>query len=273
MSFRIGSIGISLGAIRSLRQAENRIAQSSARLASGLRINSAADDAAGLAISERFRADIASLGAAQRNTADGIGLAQSAQGGLSEISTLLSEARAIAVQSSTGSLGGQTRDQLDSQFQAILSDIDSIAATTAFGSFNPLNDAALQIDLAVGTTAGDTITVSGVDATASGVGAGGLAVATTTGAGSSITAIDTAIGNVSALAARFGIAENRLESRSRLLGGQIEATTAAESRIRDADLATETALLARNQILQESAIAVIGQANTNMSLVLRLLGT
>jgi len=272
MSFRIGSMGISLGAIRSLRSAESAIARSSARLASGYRINSAADDAAGLAISERFRADIASLGRAQLNTSEGIGLAQSAQGGLSEISTLLSEARAIAVQSSTGTLGGQTRAQLDTQFQAILEDIDSIAANTSFSTFNPLNDDTLQIDLAVGITAGDTITVSGVDATATGIGAGGLDVATATGAGSAITAIDTAIGNASALAARFGIAENRLESRSRLLGNQIEATAAAESRIRDTDYALESALLARNQIIQESAIAVIGQANTNMSIVLRLLG-
>ena len=272
MSFRIGSMGISLGAIRSLRSAENAIAKSSARLASGLRINSAADDAAGLAVSERFRADIASLGRAKLNTADGIGLAQSAQGGLSEISSLLSEARALAVQSSSGSLGGQTRSQLDTQFQAILSDIDAIAATTGFGTFNPLNDDSLQIDLAVGITAGDTITVSGVDATASGIGAGGLDVATSGTAASSISSLDTAIGNVSALAARFGSAENRLESRSRLLGVQIEATSAADSRIRDADYALESALLARSQIIQESAIAVIGQANTNMSIVLRLLG-
>jgi flagellin-like hook-associated protein FlgL len=141
-----------------------------------------------------------------------------------------------------------------------------------FGTFKPLNEDTLQIVLAVGITAGDTITVSGVDATATGVGAGGLDVATATGAGTSITALDTAIGNASALAAQFGIAENRLESRSRLLGVQIEATSAAESRIRDVDYALESALLARNQILQESAIAVIGQANANMSMVLRLLG-
>lgn len=273
MSFRIGSIGLSLGAIRSLRTAESAISRSSARLASGLRINSAADDAAGLAISERFRADIASLQRAQLNTADGIGIAQVAQGGLSEISGLLAEARAIAVQSSSGTLGGQTRDQLDDQLQAILEDVDAIAATTSFGSFNPLDADGQQIEVAVGITAGDTITVSGVDATASAIGAGGLDVTTATGAGSAITALDNAIANTSALAARFGIAENRLERRSNLLGVQIEATAAADSRIRDADYATETALLTRNQIIQESAIAVLGQANTNMSLVLRLLGT
>lgn len=273
MSFRIGSLGISLGAIRSLRSAESSVARSSARLASGLRINSAADDAAGLAISERFRADIASTTRAQRNTADGIGIAQVAQGGLSEISTLLSEARALAVQSSSGTLDGQTRDQIDSQFQAILADIDSIAASTTFGSFNPLANSGQQIVVAVGTTADDTITVTGADATASAIGAGGLAVSTATGAGSAITAIDTAIANTTTLAARFGIAENRLESRSRLLGVRIEATSAAESRIRDTDYALETARLTRGQILQESAIAVLGQANANMSLVLRLLST
>ncbi|MGB0620827.1 MAG: flagellin [Myxococcota bacterium] len=273
MSFRIGSMGLSLGAIRSLRSAETSIARSSARLASGLRIHSAADDAAGLAISERFRADIASLQRAQMNTADAIGIAQSAQGGLSEISSLLSEARALAVQSSSGTLDGQTRDQLDDQFQAILSDIDSIAANTSFSTFNPLDNSGQQIDVAVGTTAGDTITITGVDATASSIGAGGIDIATATGAAGAISAIDGAISNTSALAAQFGIAENRLASRSNLLGVQIEATAAAESRIRDADYASETALLTRNQIIQESAIAVLGQANANMSLVLRLLGT
>ena len=272
MSFRIGSLGLSLGAVRSLRQTESAIARSSQRLASGLRINSAADDAAGLAISERFRADIASLQRAQLNTADGIGIAEAAQGGLSEISSLLSEARALAVQSSSGSLDGQTRDQLDTQFQAILSDIDAIAATTSFGSFNPLDDDTLQIAIAVGIEAGDTITVSGVDAGVSAIGASSQSIATSDAAASAIGAIDTAIGNVSALAARFGVAENRLESRSRLLGVQIEATAAADSRIRDADIALESALLARNQILQESAVAVLSQANANLSVVLRLLG-
>lgn len=271
MSIRIGSTGISLGAIRSLRRAESNIARSSERLASGLRINRASDDAAGLAISERFRADIASLGRAQLNTQDGISLAQTAQGGLSEISSLLSEARALSVQSASGGLGGQTRTQLDNQFQAILSDIDAIAATTAFGSFNPLADDTLQVSLAVGTTADDTITVSGVDATSTAIGVGSLDIATASAAGNGLATLDTAISDVSALAARFGSAENRLESRSRLLGIRIEATSAAESRIRDADYALESALLARNQIIQESAIAVIGQANSNLSIVLRLL--
>jgi flagellin len=271
MSIRIGSIGISLGAIRSLRLAESAIALSSARLASGDRINRASDDPAGLAVSEKLRASIASLGRARLNTQDGIALAQVAQGGLSEISSLLSEARALAVQSSSGSLGGQTRDQLDTQFQAILSDIDAIANNTNFGSFNPLADSSLQVELAVGTEAGDTITVSGADAQASAIGVGSLDISTSAAAASGISAIDTAIGNVSALAAQFKIAENHLESRSRLLGVQIEASTAAESRIRDTDFAVESANLARAQILQEAAIAVIGQANNNLKLVLRLL--
>ena len=271
MSIRIGSTGISLGAIRSLRLAESQIAKSSARLASGFRINRASDDAAGLAVSERLRASIASLSRAQLNTQDGISLAQVAQGGLSEISSLLSDARALAVQSSTGTLGSQTRAQLDTQFQSILSDIDAIANNTNFGSFNPLADASLQIELAVGTEAGDTITVSGADAQASAIGVSNLDVATSGAAASGIAAIDTAIGSVSALAAQFGIAENRLESRSRLLGVQIEANSAADSRIRDTDFALESAKLARAQILQESSIAVLGQANTDLRLVLRLL--
>lgn len=271
MSIRIGSSGISYAAIRSLRDAERDIAKSSARLASGRRINSAADDAAGLAVADRLRADIASLSRAQLNTSDGVGLAQVAQSGLAEISELLSDARALAVQSSSGTLGGQTRAQLDTQFQAILDDIDSIAANTSFGTFNPLANAALQVRLAVGTEAGDTITVSGVDADASALGLGAAGIATSGTAGSAIATVDGALSTVGAMAARFGIAENRLEIRARLLGHQIEAHSAAESRIRDTDFALESARLSRAQILQESAVAVLGQANSNMRVVLRLL--
>lgn len=271
MSMRIGSTGISYAAIRSLHQAESDVARSSARLASGRRINSAADDPAGLAIADRLRAEVASLSRAQLNTSDGIGLAQVAQSGLSEIASLLSEARGLAVQSSSGTLGGQTRTQLNTQFQAILDDIDAIASTTSFGRFNPLANASLQIELAVGIQAGDTITLSGVDAGTSSIGIGSLAIATSDAAAAGLTTLDTAISRVSSLAARFGIAENRLESRSRLLGAQIEAHSAAESRIRDTDFALESAHLTRSQILQESAVAVLGQANANMRIVLRLL--
>lgn len=271
MSIRIGSSGISYAAIRSLRDAEREVARSSARLASGKRINSAADDPAGLALADKFRAEVASLSRAQLNTADGVGLAQVAQGGLSEIASLLSDARALAVQSSSGALGGQTRTQLDTQFQAIMDDIDAIAANTNFNQFNPLGNDALQVDLAVGTQAGDTITVSGVDAGASSIGLGSTGIATSGAAGTALGKIDDAISKVSAMAARFGIAENRLEARSRLLGNQIEAHSAAESRIRDTDFALESAKLTRSQILQESSVAVLGQANANMRIVLRLL--
>lgn len=271
MSFRIGSSAISLSAIRSLRSAESQVARSSERLASGLRINRAADDPAGLAMSERFRAQIAGLGRAQRNTADGIALTQIAQSGLSEISTLLSEARALAVQSSSGALGGQTRAQLDSQFQSILSDIDAISQSTTFLNFSPIGDAALQVSLAVGTQAGDTITVSGVDAGAASIGVASLDIATASGAAGGLSSLDAAISTVTSLAAQFGTAENRLASRSRLLGAQIEATSAADSRIRDTDFADESARLTRARILQESALAVLAQANTDQRLVLRLL--
>jgi len=152
-----------------------------------------------------------------------------------------------------------------------MDDIDAIASTTSFGTFNPLADDSLQVTLAVGTQAGDTLTVSGVDAGTSSIGVGSLAIATSDTAAAGLTILDTAISRVSSLAARFGISENRLESRSRLLGAQIEAHSAAESRIRDTDFALESARLTRSQILQESAVAVLGQANANMRVVLRLL--
>lgn len=272
MSFGFGATSVTQSALQSLRRAETQIGRSSARLASGLRINRAADDSAGLAISEMFRAEIKSLSRAQLNIADGVGLAQTAQSGLSEISELISEARALAVQSSSGALGGQTRAQLDTQFQAILEDIDAIAATTTFGSNAPLSDDTLQVTLAVGTQAGDTITVSGVDATATALGVGAYDIATSGAAAGTLSGLDTALSQVNGLAAQFGVAENRLESRSRLLGARIEANSAAESRIRDVDFAAETSLLTRNQIIQESALAILGQANTQSRLLLKLLG-
>jgi flagellin len=272
MSIRIGGNGITLGVLRSLRNSSERVDQSRLRLASGLRINRASDDPAGLAISERFRADLASLSQARKNAGDGISLSQVAQGGLSEIANLLSEARALAVQSASGTLGGQTRSQVDSQFQAILSDIDAIANNTGFNTFNPLADDTLQVEVQVGATLGDTITVSGVDATAAGIGVDALDVSTSGNAGAALSTLDTAISEISTLAGRFGIAENRIAARTRLLDTQIEATSAAESRIRDVDYAEESARLAKNQILQEAGIAILAQANTSASIVLRLLG-
>lgn len=270
MSIRI-STGVSLGAIRSLREAERNIARSSARLASGRRINSAADDPAGLAVSERYRAEIASLNRVQLNVQDGISLAQTAQGGLSEIATLLSDARALAVQASSGSLSDPERADLDVQFQSILSDIDAISSATSFSSFDPLSDASLQVEIAAGVDPSDTITVSGVDASISALNLSTTDIDVQVDAQAAIDDLDAAISDVSNLAANFGITENRLESRSRLLGVQIEATTEAESRIADTDFALESAILTKNQILQESAIAVLGQANSSMSIVLRLL--
>lgn len=270
MSIRI-STGVSLGAIRSLREAERNIARSSARLASGRRINSAADDPAGLAVSERYRADIASLNRVQFNVQDGISLAQTAQGGLSEVATLLSEARALAIQSSSGSLSNSEREDLDVQFQSILSDIDAISSATAFGSFNPLSDDNLEVVIAAGVDPNDTITVNGVDSSIDALNLSGSEIDRQGDAQDAIDDLDDAISDVSNLAANFGITENRLESRSRLIGVQLEATSAAESRIADTDYALESAILTKNQILQESAIAVLGQANSSMGLVLRLL--
>lgn len=271
MSFGPGSTSITQAAIRSLRMAETGIARSGARLASGLRINRAADDAAGLAISERFRADIASLSRARLNIADGQGLAQTAQSGLSEISGLISQARVIALESSSGALGGSTRPQLDSEFQSILAEIDAISSTTRLGTISPLAGLSESVVLAVGIEAGDTLSISGVDASTTALGLASLDIATSGSAAASLSNLDDALASVSTLAARFGVAENRLDSRARLLDARIEATTAAESRIRDVDFALETTRLTRNQIIQESALAILGQANTRSRLVLKLL--
>ncbi len=273
MGLRVNTNVASLNAQRNLSNATESLSRSFDRLSSGLRITRASDDAAGLAISERFRADVRSLQQAQRNANDGISMLQVAEGSLNESSNILVRMRELAVQAANGTLGSAERATLDQEFQDLISEIDRIAAVTEFNGIQLLDGSATSVTFQVGAgnSANDRISVSGVDATATGLSIGAADITTDTNAQSAIGTIDTAIDSLTGLRADFGTAQNRLESTVRSIAVAVENTAAAESRIRDVDVASETAQLTRNQVLQQAAVSVLAQANLSSSLALQLL--
>jgi flagellin len=273
MGLRVNTNIASLNAQRNLSQSTNKLNRSLDRLSSGLRITRAADDAAGLAISERFRSEIRSLGQAERNANDGVSMLQIAEGALNETSGILIRLRELAVQSANGTLGQGERDALNDEFQAQIAEINRIAAVTEFNGTQILNTTGTSITFQIGSdnTTNDQITVTGVDATASGVGVQSLDISSLSGAQTALSGLTTAINQVASLRGQFGAAQNRLESAIRSIQIAIENTSAAESRIRDVDVAAETAELTKNQVLQSAGISVLAQANTSTQSVLQLL--
>lgn len=273
MGLRINTNVASLNAQRNLVNTTNQLSRSLARLSSGLRIVRAADDAAGLAISERFRAEIRSLGQAQRNALDGVSFLQIAEGALDETSGNLVRLRELAIQAANGTLGDEERATLNAEFQDLVSEISRVANVTEFNGSAILNNTSTTLTFQVGAnnTSNDQISVSSVDATGGGIGVSGLSISTASGAQGVLSALDSAINAVASLRGTFGTVQNRLESAIRSLGVSIENTSAAESRIRDVDVAAETAILTRNQVLQQAGIAVLAQANVSTQSALSLL--
>lgn len=274
MGLRVNSNTASINAQRNLSNTTTGLQKSLQRLSSGLRITRAADDAAGLAISESFRADVRSLSQAQRNANDGISLLQVAEGALNEVSGLLVRQRELAIQAANGTLGSAERTTIDNEFQDLTEEITRIANVTQFNGTTVLNASGSSVAFQIGVdaTANDQISVSGVVATASAIGVSGLSLATQSGARASLANIDSAISQVASLRAGFGTVQNRLESAIRSIAVAVENTSAAESRIRDVDFASETAELTRNQVLQQAGISVLAQANVSTQSALALLG-
>jgi len=272
MGLRINTNVSALTAQRNLALITGRLQGNFARLSSGLRIVTAADDAAGLAISERMRAQVRSLTAASRATQDGISLAQTADGALSEVSNNLIRMRELAVQASNGTLATTDRGALDAEFQELIVEIGRVAAQTTFNGVNLLNGVATTLDIVVGAMAGQTVAVTLPDASASTLGLAGIALSSASVSQAALSAIDTAIDDISRARGRFGATQNRLDSTLRSILNQRDNLAASESRIRDVDIALETADLARNSILQQAAVSVLAQANLQPQLALRLLG-
>jgi len=272
MGLRINTNVSSINAQRNLANSTDALSKSLQRLSSGLRIYRASDDAAGLAISERFRSDIRSLGQASLNANDGISLLQVAEGALNETSALLVRMRQLAIQSANGTLGSAERTTINNEFRDLAAEIDRIANVTEFNGTQILVSgggtgsglASVTFQIGINATANDTSTVSGVNATANGISiTSGTTVDTVSNATTALGNVDSAINTISNLRASFGTVQNRLESAIRSIAVAIENTSAAESRIRDVDVASETADLTKNQVLQQAGVAILAQANVS----------
>lgn len=275
MGLRINTNIASLNAQRNLTTITDRLAVHYKRLSTGLRITSAADDAAGLAISERLRAQVRSLDQAKRNAQDGISLVQTGEGALNEVGDILIRLRELAVQASNGSVSSQDRTTLNDEFQQLVQEVDRIGRASQFNGIHLLDGSSSSVSFQIGlgiTSGVDTLSAGLSPVLATSLGLDVLGVTNVGSATSSLTALDSAINSLSRVRGSFGAMQNRLEHTINYLGVQAENLSAAESRIRDVDIAKETAELARDQILQQAAIAVLAQANSQPQLMLRLLG-
>jgi flagellin len=272
MGLRVNTNIASLTAQRNLGTVTHRLQGNFARLSSGLRIATASDDAAGLAISERMRSQIRSLGAATRNAQDGVSLVQTAEGALAEVSNILGRMRELAVQASNGTLSAADRATVNTEVLALQSEMDRIATTATFNGINLLN-AAATVNLQVGINSGEVIAVTLQDTqtTALGVNSAAVNTLTTAAAVASLALLDAAIGTINTVRGGLGASQNRLQSAVSSIMNSKENLTAAESRIRDVDVAFETADLTRNSIMQQAATAVLQQANTQPQIALSLL--
>lgn len=273
MGLRVNSNIASLNAQRNLFNSTSQLTGNFARLSSGLRIAVAADDAAGLGISERMRSDIRSYSVASRNAQDGVSLVQTAEGALSEVSDILGRMRELSMQSANGTLSDTDRLTLNTEFQQLVEEVDRIAATTTFNGVQLLDGTNSSIAIQVGIDGGtnDTISVTGTDVASATLGVDGeiSSISLATGI---LTDIDDAIDMVNSARGTLGAQQNRLQSTMKSLANVRENTAAAESRIRDVDVAMETADLTRNSILQQASTAILSQANAQPQLALSLLG-
>jgi len=271
MGLRVNTNVAALTSQRNLGAVTGRLQGNFSRLSSGLRIATAADDAAGLGISERMRAQVRSFTVASRNAQDGVSLVQTAEGALQEVSNNLNRMRELSVQASNGTLTTADRATLDTEFQALVTEIDRVASQTTFNGVNLLDGSTTSLSVQVGTDSGDTISLSLSDMTSTGLSLGSLGVTSASNASSAITSIDTAIDSVTTARGTLGAQMNRMTSAISSILNTRDNLSAAESRIRDVDVATETSDLTRNSILQQAAISVLAQANVQPQLALSLL--
>jgi flagellin len=272
MGLRINTNISSLNSQRHLYNTSQNFAKSMEKLSSGLRINRAADDAAGLAISEGLKSDIRALDQAARNAADGVSLVQTAEGALDEVSNILLRMKELAEQALTGTLSDTERGYLDTEYTALTNEIDRISGSTEFNGVSLL-DGSLDVDIQVGigTATADSINIA--ESTA--MNTTGLSLSTgidsAANASSAMAEIDAAIETVASTRSTFGASQNRLETSIRNIQNTSENLSAANSRIRDVDIASETARMTSYQILQQAGISVLAQANLASSSAMALL--
>ncbi|MEZ6003008.1 MAG: flagellin [Planctomycetota bacterium] len=276
MGLRVNTNVASLTSQRNLFNVTSRLQGNYARLSSGMRISTAADDAAGLGISEKMRSQIRSYQVAGRNAMDGLSMSQTAEGALSEVGNILSRMRELAVQSANGTLSTDDRTTIGEEITALKAEITRISDETSFNDVKLLDGTggtAGSVSIQVGIDSGQTIDLDfSTDMDATGLGVNAVDVSTAAGAGTALGLIDTALTTVNTVRGEQGAAQNRLQSSIRSIQSVTENLSAAESRIRDVDVAFETADLSRNSILQQAATSVLAQANAQPQLALSLLG-
>jgi flagellin len=276
MGLRITTNVAALNAQKNLGITQRASANSMARLSSGFRINQAADDAAGLAISENLKAQIRGLRQANRNANDGISLVQVAEGSLNEVSNMLIRLRELSVQSSSDTIGDTERKFIDVEYQQLKSEIQRITEATKFNGYDLLNGTGGVIDIQVGVHNDPfqdriSFNASAANASLEALGLTAETVATKNTAQASIDILDTALVSVNAIRANFGAMQNRLQSTSNNLMVADENLSAANSRIRDTDVAAESSEMTRNNILAQAGISVLSQANQIQNMALKLL--
>jgi flagellin len=277
MGMRITTNVLSLNAQRAMSTSQREMSKSMAQLSTGSRITKAADDAAGLAISENLKSQMRSMGQASRNANDGVSLVQVAEGGLGEISNILTRVRELGIQAATDTMADKERSYLNVEVQQLKAEVQRIAQTTSFGSKKILDGTGGLYEIQVGINndpSTDRIAFDSgeLNATADNLGLDGFDFSTKEGAQNSLTQIDNAQSQVSSYRATLGAIQNRFISTVENLGSQHENLSAANSRIRDTDIAQATSESTRNNILLQASTSMLSQANQVPSLALKMLG-
>ena len=278
MGLRINTNVASLNAQRNLSGTKLAMDKTLEKLASGQRINRAGDDAAGLAISENLKAQMRGLSQAERNAQDGVSLVQIAEGALSEVSNILIRLRELSVQAASDTIGSTERKFLNVEFEQLTSEIDRIANSTEFNRVPLLNGTGAVFDIQIGTrndpmTDRLTFDASSADVNIAALGLNLASIADKISAQNSLASIDTAITTVSGIRADFGALQNRLQSTINNIAVNVENLASANSRIRDADIAKETAELTKGNILVTAGTSVLAQANNSTKMALGLINS
>ncbi len=273
MALSIRTNVASLNAQRNLSQTQSALDSSMSRLSSGYRITKAGDDAAGLGISTNLEAQIRSYGQAVRNANDGLSVIQTTEAALNESSNILSRLRELAMQSASDGIGTTERGYIQTEANALVGELGRIASVTEYNGTKLLDGTAAAMDFQVGIrgTANDRITFNGVDATTGTLGVTGLDLSTKAAAQTALGTIDTALTTVSTARASLGAAGNQFQSAIKSVQSFSESLSAANSRIRDVDVAEETSALSRANILSQAGVSVLAQANQMPQLALKLL--
>lgn len=274
MGLRIATNMASISAQKVLQKQQKRAEHAAAALSSGSRIVNAADDAAGLAISESLRGQIRGIGQARNNAFNSISAIQVSEGGLNEISNILVRLRELGVQAASDHIGDRERQFLNLEAKNMTEELDRIARTTVFGDKKLLDGSGGSMTFQVGAFAGEENTITyDLDSNATGgeLGVDGIVMETKDDATSSLQTVDDALVKVGAMRANFGAIQSRLESTVSNLDVQYENLSAANSRLRDADIAKETSEMASANILQNAAVSVLAQANQLPLVALKLM--